>query len=62
MRYLRCPDCAELVDASLDVCPLCNALMRLPRTAPKGAAPDAREADELGVGDPPPGAPVPEID
>ena len=31
MRYLRCPDCAELVDASLDVCPHCNALMRLPR-------------------------------
>ena len=31
MRYLRCPDCAELVDSALDVCPHCNALMRLPR-------------------------------
>ena len=44
MRYLRCPDCAELVDASLDVCPHCNALMQLPRVD-DGAAEELAEPE-----------------
>jgi hypothetical protein len=47
MRYLHCPACSQLVDATLDVCPHCHALMRIPRSAksqpeqPAGAEPGA---------------------
>ena len=43
MRYLHCPNCFELVDASLDVCPSCHSLMRVPRG--DGQAPPEQAAE-----------------